>query len=658
MLSWTVLTPANAGYAPDGNGQPVWTEPNGEPEPEGSAPDWSDHDGDNLVTWLEGFYGSDPYGYDTDGDGIHDGDEVFTTQTSPTAWDTDGDGIGDLEDYYGYYSGGGDGGDSSDTSSSSDSSDTSSSSDTSDSSSSSDTSDSSDSTGGGPGFDPWDYSSDTDGDGISNGEETGVTMTDPQVVDTDGDGLTDGFELYTSASNGTLWDTDGNGVSDFDDYFFPPTGVMDSDGDGLGDYDESQLGTNPGNWDTDGDSLSDYEEVSIFLTNPLDANSLSQGRGWGALYTDWQLVDLTDSDGGGIPDRVEEHYGMNVTDSTDDLSGDLDGDGGVNVDQYNGGTDLRANVGVVYDRDSDGMSDVWELEYGFNPDDASEMGDDPDEDWITNREEYQLGLNPTLADNFFNVMERDLPEGLERGSGNQGFVDWDGDGTSNNEELLGGTDPRVEDGGGGGSTDDSSDQTDDTDSSDNSDSNFSTFTDDNDTTDNNDTSDDNDATDSTTDDSSEDSYDSDDNTSTDDTTEPELPPGFHKRHEVKPVYYISGDDVDSPAEGVMDAIKDLMNPQKSIGEAVASLVATHGTSLGAEFQVKMTCDYEIFYVDDEGEEHSVEKGTKGPKETDVYYLNQPDGLRDMREEAKGLIKEFEIEVEDRRAYHEQNSPIP
>ena len=441
------MTPANAGYAPDGNGQPVWTEPNGEHEPEGSAPDWADYDGDNLATWMEGFFGSDPYAYDTDGDGIHDGDEVFTTHTNPTAWDTNGNGISDLVDYYGYYSGGSSGGDSSDTSSSSDTSDTSSSSDTSDSSSSSD---SSDSTGGGVGFDPWDYSVDTDGDGISNGEESGVTMTDPQVVDTDVDGLTDGFELRTSGTNGTLWDTDGNGVSDFDDYFFPPTGVTDSDGDGLGDHEEFLVGTNPYAWDTDGDTLSDNEEVSIFLTSPFDAHSVSQGRGWGTLYTDWHLVDLTDSDGGGIPDRVEEYYGMHVSDSIDDLSGDLDGNGVVNVEQYNAGTDVRANVGVVYDRDSDGMSDVWELEYSLNPDDASDMGDDPDEDWITNREEYLLGLNPTVADTFWVVMERGLPEGLERGSGNQGLVDWDGDGLSNNEELAGGTDPRVENGGDGG----------------------------------------------------------------------------------------------------------------------------------------------------------------------------------------------------------------
>ena len=80
---------------------------------------------------------------------------------------------------------------------------------------------------------------DTDGDGLSDGEEVLQWHTDPSSVDTDQDGLSDSDEL-------TLWHTD-------------PTRA-DTDGDGLTDGREIfVVHTDPTRADTDGDTFTDGE---------------------------------------------------------------------------------------------------------------------------------------------------------------------------------------------------------------------------------------------------------------------------------------------------------------------------------------------------------------------------------------------------------------
>ena len=97
---------------------------------------------------------------------------------------------------------------------------------------------------------------DTDGDGLSDGEEINGALTDPNNPDTDGDGLTDSEEVKDYGSNPT---------------------VSDTDGDGLSDGDEIARGTSPVNKDTDSDGLTDGEEVNTYLTDPLDGNDPIEG---------------------------------------------------------------------------------------------------------------------------------------------------------------------------------------------------------------------------------------------------------------------------------------------------------------------------------------------------------------------------------------------
>jgi pectate lyase len=47
------------------------------------------------------------------------------------------------------------------------------------------------------------------------------------------------------------------------------------------------------------------------------------------------------------------------------------------------------------DSDGDGMPDEWEIRYGLNPDDPSDGPLDKDGDGYTNLEEYLNGTDPT-----------------------------------------------------------------------------------------------------------------------------------------------------------------------------------------------------------------------------------------------------------------------
>ncbi|WP_176371604.1 discoidin domain-containing protein [Desulfosediminicola flagellatus] len=87
---------------------------------------------------------------------------------------------------------------------------------------------------------PFDGSSDSDGDGLSNFEEYQNNM-DPLSTDTDSDGIIDYLEVF-QGTNLSL--------------------QIDSDNDGLSDNDETILyKTDPFDWDSDNDMLSDLREI-------------------------------------------------------------------------------------------------------------------------------------------------------------------------------------------------------------------------------------------------------------------------------------------------------------------------------------------------------------------------------------------------------------
>lgn len=90
------------------------------------------------------------------------------------------------------------------------------------------------------------------------------------------------------------------------------------------------------------------------------------------------------------------------------------------------------------DTDGDGMTDGWEVKYGFNPCVAADADGDADNDGVTNLEEGQHGSNPHSADTDGDG----LSDGVEVGLGTSlTNADTDNDGLDDSYEYDAGLDP-------------------------------------------------------------------------------------------------------------------------------------------------------------------------------------------------------------------------
>ena len=125
-------------------------------------------------------------------------------------------------------------------------------------------------------------------------------------VDTDKDGLKDYTELDWGL-DGSKADTDDDGLSDYYEVAYDGNAVV---------YNPYHPSSNPGGGDlsatrsdTDLDSLSDSEEINVYGTNPLRADTDSDGL---ADAADALVADplLPDTDGDGIPDGKEVDLGL------------------------------------------------------------------------------------------------------------------------------------------------------------------------------------------------------------------------------------------------------------------------------------------------------------------------------------------------------------
>ncbi|MEZ4334968.1 MAG: SUMF1/EgtB/PvdO family nonheme iron enzyme [Myxococcota bacterium] len=135
------------------------------------------------------------------------------------------------------------------------------------------------------GTDPHD--ADSDGDGLSDGDEVNLRGTDPLEPDTDADGLSDGDEVNVHATSPVDPDTDDDGLLDgFEiangfDPLGPDESAGDADTDGLSNLAEQLAGTDPLDPDSDGDGLLDGAEVNAHATDPLVVDSDGDGFGDG-----------------------------------------------------------------------------------------------------------------------------------------------------------------------------------------------------------------------------------------------------------------------------------------------------------------------------------------------------------------------------------------
>jgi hypothetical protein len=301
------------------------------------------------------------------------------------------------------------------------------------------------------------------------------------TVDADNDGLHANLEALIGTSDDPVngQDSDGDGLSDaweWSNHFYSSPVDDDSDNDGLKDGEELNAQTQARDEDTDDDHLTDREEVmrvfdaNLYL-NPLNPDTDADG------VPDFAEVVLTDTDGGGIPDRLEDFWGLDKNNPVDE-SWDVDSDDVSNVEAYEAGWDIFANWQPQFDGDGDGMDDIYELARpGYlNAWDRMDGADDPDADFLTNAEEYRERINPLLYLTPVRPSKRRTimaPEGprpaandyeqaygkvlnaanLVRGNGgwpgHASTDDWDQDGWSNFDELYPASgdpsDPRVHD---------------------------------------------------------------------------------------------------------------------------------------------------------------------------------------------------------------------
>ena len=104
---------------------------------------------------------------------------------------------------------------------------------------------------------------DSDGDGLSDSDETGIYGTDPDDPDTDDDGVSDGDEI-TAGTDPLDPDTDGDGLTDGEEVTLGTDPLdTDTDDDGISDGVEVDLGTDPLVGDSDGDSIPDGSDPDV-----------------------------------------------------------------------------------------------------------------------------------------------------------------------------------------------------------------------------------------------------------------------------------------------------------------------------------------------------------------------------------------------------------
>lgn len=234
---------------------------------------------------------------------------------------------------------------------------------------------------------------DTDGDGIINALDTdddddnvdtikeALLGTNPLLNDTDGDGISDGDEIGDIADLPN--DSNNNGVLDV----IETDESIDQDNDGLPDSVEAILNTDPTKSDSDGDGINDAIEVGANPERPLDTDL-------DGIIDALDSIDNTDTDNDGISDSQELKLKSNpeLADSDDDGINDSEELGGNPEQPLDTDNDGLLNI-IDRDDDNDNLSTRYETRIGTNP-----LASDSDKDGLADNVEAKRPDSDELQD--------------------------------------------------------------------------------------------------------------------------------------------------------------------------------------------------------------------------------------------------------------------
>ncbi len=336
---------------------------------------------------------------------------------------------------------------------------------------------------------------DNDGDGLNNLEEFELG-TDPNNPDTDGDGLNDKDDPYpldpNRPGNDTDDDIDGDGLPNDWENMYNQSGNLldpyrnDTDSDGVPDGDE----------DPDEDGLTNYEEY-LYGSDPNNPNDPDRKPPLTApnltaiatasdeIRLSWISSISPDVEKYNIYRSLNTTFNFNITIASVDNQTNMFYDMNLTPDttyyyivraqdntsneENNTNIAFTATYAFVVDADPDNdrLPTDWENTYNQsgnlldpykNDTDSNEVPDgdeDPDEDGLSNYEEYLNGTNPNINDTDGDGMDDgwEIDNGINPLDPTDGDDDNDGDGLSNYEEYLYGTDPNNPDTDGDGIND-------------------------------------------------------------------------------------------------------------------------------------------------------------------------------------------------------------
>ncbi|MBR9676119.1 hypothetical protein GOV05_03865, partial [Candidatus Woesearchaeota archaeon] len=285
----------------------------------GDCDEFADYDGDYCNNLQEYYHGTDPYKYDTNGDGVKDCDPCLEGQ------DQDGDGMCDTwEVIYDLNI-----------------------------------------------TDPTDAYEDPDGDGLINIDEYNYD-TNPFMNDTDSDDLTDYEEVTDTQTIPTNPDTDEDRMLDGWEvlYGFDPLDLHDAyydyDNDGLYNFEEFELITNPQRKDTDTDKILDGGERTSGTdpTNPQSTPLDSDGDGMGNSWEEKERLNPyddsdreIDNDNEGLIAFKEYLYNTQLDRE------DSDNDGLSDYEEIY----THHTIPILADTDNDEWQDRFEVDAGTDP---------------------------------------------------------------------------------------------------------------------------------------------------------------------------------------------------------------------------------------------------------------------------------------------------